>query len=37
MTREAYFDSFGRVRPSERFNQMLEEPDYERAREGFDR
>ncbi len=37
MTREAYFDSFGRVRPSERFNQLLEEPDYERAREGFDR
>lgn len=37
MTREAYFDSFGRVRPSERFNQLLKEPDYERARKGFDR
>lgn len=37
MTREAYFDSFGRIRPSARFNQLLEAPDYEKAREGFDR
>jgi len=37
MTREAYFDSFGRIKPSERFTQLLDEPDYERAREGLDR
>jgi len=34
MTREAYWDSFGRVRPSARFNSLLEAPDYEAAREG---
>lgn len=37
MTREAYLDSFGRVRPSARFNNLLEAPDYEKAREGADR
>jgi len=37
MTREAWFDSFGRVRPSARFNQLLEAPDYEMAKEGADR
>ncbi|MDM8003930.1 MAG: glycosyltransferase family 2 protein [Bacteroidota bacterium] len=37
MTREAYFDSFGRIRPSAKFEQLLEVPDYEKAREGHDR
>ena len=37
MTREAYFDSFGRVRPSARFNDLLKAPDYDKAREGADR
>ena len=37
MTREAYFDSFGRIRPSANFNQLLEAPDYDKAREGSGR
>jgi len=37
MTREAYFDSWGRVRPSARFNDLLKTPDYENARKGADR
>lgn len=37
MTREAWFDSFGRVRPSARFNDLLEAPDYEMAKKGADR
>jgi glycosyltransferase involved in cell wall biosynthesis len=37
MTREAYFDSFGRIRPSAKFNQLLEAPDYDKAREGSGR
>ncbi len=37
MTREAYFDSFGRVKPSARFHMLLAPPDYEKAREGADR
>ena len=37
MTREAYFDSFGRVRPSAKFTRLLEAPDYEKAREGSGR
>ena len=37
MTREAYIDSFGRLHPSERFNDLLEAPDYDKAREGLDR
>jgi len=37
MTRGAYFDSFGRVRPSARFNDLLKAPDYENARKGADR
>ena len=37
MTKEAYFDSLGRVRPSARFNDLLEAPDYENARKGADR
>ncbi len=31
MTKEAYLDSFGRVRPSARFYDLLEAPDYEKA------
>ena len=34
MTREAYFDSFFRSHPSETFASLLEEPDYEAARNG---
>ncbi len=37
MTREAYMDSFGRISPSERFNNLLEAPDYDKAREGSGR
>lgn len=37
MTREAFFDSFGRIRPSANFQNLLEAPDYEKAREGLDR
>jgi glycosyltransferase involved in cell wall biosynthesis len=37
MTRKAYFDSFGRVRPSAQFDKLLEAPDYDKAREGSDR
>jgi len=37
MTKEAYFDSLSRVRPSARFQELLEAPDYEKAREGADR
>jgi glycosyltransferase involved in cell wall biosynthesis len=37
MTREAYFDSFGRIRPSVKFHELLEAPDYDSAREGLDR
>jgi glycosyltransferase involved in cell wall biosynthesis len=37
MTKEAYIDSFGRLHPSARFYDLLEAPDYDKAREGFDR
>ncbi len=37
MTKAAYFDSFGRLRPSADFNELLEAPDYDKAREGLDR
>lgn len=37
MTREAYLDSFGRTRPSERFSDLLEAPDYDKAKEGAGR
>jgi hypothetical protein len=37
MTKAAYWDSFGRVRPSSRFYNLLEAPDYEAAKEGKDR
>ena len=31
MSKQAYFNSFGRVYPSSKFNQLLVHPDYERA------
>ena len=34
MTRRAYFDSFGHKYPSERFDSLLEWPDYEAAKQG---
>jgi len=34
MTKAAYFDSFGRIRPSPKFHDLLEAPDYDAAREG---
>ena len=37
MTKEAYLDSFGRVRPSAGFYELLEAPDYDKAKEGADR
>jgi len=37
MTKEAYSDSFGRIRASARFNELLNAPDYEKARKGADR
>ncbi len=37
MTREAWVDSFGRIRPSARFNQLLVAPDYEMAKKGAGR
>ena len=37
MTKEAYIDSFGRLHPSAKFNDLLEAPDYDKAREGLDR
>jgi len=35
MTKEAFFDSFGRMNPSSEFNNLLAEPDYEKAKEGI--
>lgn len=35
MTKEAYFDSFFRSHPSEKFASLLQEPDYEAARNGI--
>lgn len=35
MTKEAYFDSFFRLKPSDRFNELLKEPDYVLARKGI--
>jgi len=37
MTRRAYFDSIGRVRPSAHFYDLLQAPDYDNARKGADR
>ena len=34
MTKEAYFDSFWKVRPSGKFYSLLMEPDYEAAKNG---
>jgi len=35
MSKEAYFDSFWRIRPSDKFNDLLREPDYDLARKGI--
>lgn len=35
MTRDAYFDGFFRSHPSDRFPSLLQEPDYEAARNGI--
>ena len=37
MTKAAYWDSFGNVRPSADFNNLLDAPDYEAARAGKNR
>ncbi|MBE0679296.1 MAG: glycosyltransferase family 2 protein, partial [Bacteroidales bacterium] len=37
MTKEAYLDSFGRVRPSANFHELLDAPDYDKAKEGANR
>jgi len=34
MSKDAYWDSFGRLRPSEKFNSLLFHPDYEKAKKG---
>jgi len=34
MTREAFFDSLGRIHPSRQFNSLLAEPDYDLAKMG---
>ena len=34
MTRDAYFDSLGRIRPSDRFPHLLRHPDYQAAMKG---
>jgi hypothetical protein len=35
MTKEAYLDSFWRIRPSEKFDDLIREPDYQAARKGI--
>jgi hypothetical protein len=35
MTKDAYFDSFWRIRPSDKFHELLREPDYDAARKGI--
>ncbi len=35
MTKEAYLDSFWRIRPSENFKNLIREPDYDLARKGI--
>jgi hypothetical protein len=37
MTKAAYWDSFGRIRPSADFHNLLQAPDYEAAKTGKDR
>jgi len=34
MTKSAYWDSFGKIRPSGQFYELIKEPDYEAARKG---
>lgn len=34
MTKDAYWDSFGRLRPSVKFKDLLKAPDYEKAKRG---
>ncbi|MEN8122827.1 MAG: hypothetical protein ABFS35_20980 [Bacteroidota bacterium] len=34
MSKAAYWDSFGRLRPSEKFNDLLIHPDYDKAKKG---
>ena len=36
MTKEAYFDSFGRFRPSKKFKTLIKRPDYKAAQEGIE-
>ena len=35
MTKEAYMDSFWRIRPSEKFQDLIRDPDYDAARKGI--
>lgn len=35
MTKEAYFDSFGRRKPGEKFRELIKTPDYEKAMKGI--
>jgi len=36
MTKEAFIDSFGRLRPSPEFHSLLHQPDYEKAKAGIE-
>lgn len=36
MTKEAYFDSFGKLKQSENFNSLIKAPDYEKALKGIE-
>lgn len=36
MTKEAYFDSFGKMKQSERFPELIKSPDYEKAMKGIE-
>lgn len=35
MTKDAYIDSFWRIRPSDKFQELIREPDYDAARKGI--
>jgi glycosyltransferase involved in cell wall biosynthesis len=35
MTKAAFFDSFGRMHPSQQFSTLLAEPDYDKAKQGI--
>ena len=37
MTKEAYWDSFGRIHPSKKFWSLIEQPDYKAAKLGIDK